>query len=54
MYAIRSYYAIKDALIDLYGLSRCRLILGSYWSSFSETAAAIGGSELLIVRESLP
>ncbi len=46
--------AIKDALIDLYGLSRCRLILGSYWSSFSETAAAIGGSELLIVRESLP
>lgn len=43
--------AIKDALIDLYCLSHCRLILGSYWSSFSETAAAIGGQELMVVRE---
>lgn len=31
--------AIKDALIDLYNLSRCRKIYGSYYSSFSDTAA---------------
>ena len=34
--------AIQDALIDLYNLSRCKLILGSYYSSFSDVAALWG------------
>lgn len=37
--------AIKDALVDLYNLSRCRKIYGSYWSSFSDTAALWTGIE---------
>ena len=37
--------AIKDALIDLYNLSHCRKIYGSYWSSFSDTAALWTGIE---------
>jgi len=42
--------AIRDALVDLYCLSRCRLIYGSHWSSFSEVAALIGKSELIVAR----
>lgn len=42
--------AIRDALIDLYCLASCRKLLGSYWSSFSETAAAIGKMPLQIVK----
>ncbi|MEM6725157.1 MAG: hypothetical protein AAF598_14050 [Bacteroidota bacterium] len=38
--------AIREALIDLYLLSRTQLVLGSYFSSFSLTAAQIGGIEL--------
>jgi len=41
---------IKDGVIDLYCLSRCRKVLGSYWSSFSETAAALRGIEHVVVR----
>ena len=37
--------AIKDALVDLYNLSHCRKIYGSYWSSFSDTAALWRGIE---------
>lgn len=33
---------IEDALVDLTNLSRCGKIYGSYWSSFSETAAQWG------------
>lgn len=40
---------VRDALVDLLLLSRCRRILGSHWSSFSETAAEIGGIDLEIV-----
>lgn len=36
---------IEDALIDLVNLSRCRMILGSYYSSFSDTAAEWGKIE---------
>ncbi len=32
-----------SAVIDLYALARTQKIYGSYWSSFSQTAAAIGG-----------
>lgn len=41
--------SIKDAVVDLYCLASCKKIVGSYWSSFSETAASIGGKELLVV-----
>ena len=41
--------SIKDAVIDLYCLASCKKIVGSYWSSFSETAASIGGKELVVV-----
>lgn len=44
--------AIREALVDLYSLAQCKMILGSYWSSFSETAAAIGGRKLHIIKES--
>lgn len=43
--------AIKDALVDLYCLAKCRVIIGSHWSSFSETAAKIGNRELLIIKD---
>jgi hypothetical protein len=41
---------VQDALVDLLVLSKCPLILGSYWSSFSQTAAELGGGTLEIVR----
>ena len=34
--------SIRDALVDLLLLSRSSMLLGSYWSSFSDTAAEIG------------
>jgi hypothetical protein len=40
---------IKEAYIDLLCLSRSKKIYGSYWSSFSNMAACIGNTELLIV-----
>ena len=39
-----------DAAAELYILSRSRHIYGSYWSSFSEIAALMGGAELTVVR----
>jgi hypothetical protein len=42
--------AIKDALIDIYCLASCRLILGSYWSSFTDVASEIGRVPKEIVR----
>lgn len=35
--------AIQDAMADLYLLSGCTYILGSYWSSFSECARGLSG-----------
>src|SRR5947209_20457433 len=40
-----------DAVIDLYTLAQTSLILGSYYSTFSTTAATIGGSRLQVVLE---
>lgn len=40
----------QDAVVELYTLSRTRKILGSYWSSYSETAAAIGNIELVLLK----
>lgn len=34
---------VEDAVIDLWCLSRTQKVFGSYWSSFSESAAKIGG-----------
>ena len=39
-----------DAAIDLYNLSICEKIYGSYRSSFSDMAAEIGGIEKVILR----
>ena len=41
---------MEDALVDFIALSRCRKILGSYWSSFSEIASEYGQCELKILR----
>lgn len=43
--------AIRDAVVDLYCLASCRKLLGSYWSSFSDTAWEIRGIDHIIVRE---
>lgn len=42
---------INDAVIDLFCLSRTKLILGSYSSSFSEVASAIGKIPLETVTQ---
>jgi hypothetical protein len=42
--------AIKDALVDLYCLAECRKLIGSYWSSFTDTAAAMKRIEVKIIR----
>ncbi|WP_072720493.1 nodulation protein NodZ, partial [Planktothrix tepida] len=38
---------VEDALIDLYLLSKCKKIIGSYGSSFSEYAALLGKIPLI-------
>jgi len=43
--------AAQDALIDLYCLSRCRKLIGSHWSSFTDVAWQIRGIERLIIKE---
>lgn len=43
--------AIRDAVVDLYCLASCRKLLGSYWSSFSDTAWEIRGIDHVIVRD---
>ncbi|NJO68609.1 MAG: hypothetical protein HC830_04440 [Bacteroidetes bacterium] len=45
--------AIQDAWIDLLILSRASRIFGSFYSSFSETAAAIGNVAFLQVKKSV-
>ncbi len=42
---------VKDALIDMYCLSRTDSIIGSYWSSFSVAASQIGKVPLHIVSK---
>lgn len=43
-----SQTGISDAVIDLYCLSKCKKIVGSYWSSFTDVAAIIGNCEKII------
>ena len=40
---------MKNAVVDLYALSRTHTIFGSYYSSFSEIAAELGGCKLHIL-----
>jgi predicted component of type VI protein secretion system len=40
---------VRDALVDLLILSQCRRILGSYWSSFTDMAADLGGADVEII-----
>jgi hypothetical protein len=43
--------AIVDALVDLYALAACQKLIGSYWSSFTDTAAEIHDIPLCIAGE---
>ncbi len=45
------YQGIKDAVIDLWSLSQTKHILGSYYSSFSDTAAELGNVPFEIVSK---
>lgn len=40
-----------DAATDFFALTRCHKIYGSFMSSFSEEAAVIGGSELIVIHD---
>ncbi len=42
---------MQEAAIQLWSLARTRRLLGSYWSSFSDMAAEIGGIPLHIVQQ---
>ena len=42
--------AIQEALLDLYSLSRCRRIYGSYYSSFSDVAAVWGNTDKIVLK----
>lgn len=40
-----------EAVVDLFCLSRCHKLLGSYWSSFSDMAADLGSIKAQIIRK---
>ncbi|MBQ7192184.1 MAG: hypothetical protein IJS00_04855 [Paludibacteraceae bacterium] len=42
---------IKDAVVDMWLLSKTKEIFGSFYSSFSEMASYIGGNKLTIVKK---
>lgn len=42
---------MEEAVVDLWTLARTSRLIGSYWSSFSDTAAEIGGISLNIIRK---
>lgn len=46
-----SQEGIEDALIDLYSLARCKKIIGSYFSSFSDVAAWWGNIDKIIIKK---
>lgn len=47
----QSTEGMKNAVVDLYALSRTKMIIGSYFSSFSDIAAAIGQIPLRIIKK---
>lgn len=42
---------MEEAAVDLWTLARTSRIIGSYWSSFTDTAAELGGIPLTILRK---
>jgi len=44
-----SHQGMRDAVVDLFLLARTKNIVGSYYSTFSETAASIGGIQWVTV-----
>lgn len=46
-----SVTGMHDALLDLYCLSATKKLIGSYWSSFTDIAADMGGIEKVIAGE---
>lgn len=48
-----SKLGIQDALIDLYCLANCSKLIGSYWSSFTDTAWQINGIDHITIKENL-
>ena len=46
-----SVQGIQDALVELYALSKTKMILGSVKSSYSETAAQIGQIECQFMKK---
>ncbi len=44
-----SLIGIQHALVDMYCLSKCAMIYGSYWSSFSAMAAQLTQIKLEIL-----
>ena len=42
---------MQAAVVDLFVLSKTRRLIGSYWSSFTDTAAELGNLPLTIARE---
>lgn len=45
---------IRDAATEMFVLSRTKLILGSYYSSFSEAASIIGDVPLKVIKKEMP
>jgi hypothetical protein len=43
--------AIEDAVVDLFCLSHCRKLIGSYWSSFTDTAHELSGIDYVIAGD---
>lgn len=46
-----SLQGMQDALVEMYSLARCRRILGSSHSSYSQTAAIIGRAPLEVITK---
>lgn len=42
---------MEEAVVDLWTLARTSRIIGSYWSSYTDTAAELGGIPLEIIRK---
>jgi len=42
---------IQDAVVDLFCLAKTKYIYGSYWSSFSDIAARIGGIKYITIKK---
>ncbi|MCX5839551.1 MAG: hypothetical protein NTW71_13730 [Deltaproteobacteria bacterium] len=50
VFTTRTEVGVQDSVVDLFCLARTRTIVGSYGSSFTETAAKLGGAELIILK----